>query len=274
MDISPRTRVLKTMTGECLRLVRTISHLSPGEADRQLEDLPAKLLTWLQALENPAKGTFVAELPGLEGYTLWADTYDGDPSNRVILAEEEHIWNLIGNVRGKRVLDAGSGTGRHALPLAERGADVVATEPNETLLSMARSKAVRAGCTIHWINDAIEALTPDLGTFDLVLCCLVLSHVEDIRRAMRKLGGLLNENGRLIVTDFHPFNLMIGWRTSFFHEGCKYVVPNYLHLPSDYFAAMKNCGLVVDDFLEVGSFPQLPDQPATIILQGHKRSNA
>ncbi len=274
MDISPRTRVLKTMTGECLRLVRTVGRLPAEEADRQLEELLPKLRTWLQSLENPSRDTFVAELPGPQGYSLWADTYDGDASNRVILAEEEHIWTLIGDVQGKRVLDAGSGTGRHALRLAESGADVVASEPNETLLNMARSKADRAGCTIHWINNAIETLPASLGTFDLVLCCLVLSHVEDIRAALSKLAGLLNQNGRMIVSDFHPFNLMIGWRTSFFHAGCKYVVPNYLHQPSEYFGAMRNCGLVVEDFLEVGSFPQLPDQPATIILQAHKRSNA
>jgi 2-polyprenyl-3-methyl-5-hydroxy-6-metoxy-1,4-benzoquinol methylase len=261
------------MTGECLRLVRIVGRLPAEEADRQLEDLSPKLRTWLQSLETPSKDTYVAELPGLQGYTLWADTYDGDPDNRVILAEEDYIWTLIGDVQGKRVLDAGSGTGRHALRLAEKGADVVASEPNETLLRIARSKAVRTRCMITWMNNSIETLPPGVGTFDLVLCCLVLSHVEDIRAALLKLAGLLNENGRLIVSDFHPFNLMIGWRTSFFHGGYKYVVPNYLHLPSEYFGAMKSCGLVVEDFLEVGSFPQLPDQPATIILQGHKRMN-
>jgi len=110
----------------------------------------------------------------------------------------------------------------------------------------------------------------NLGTFDLVLCCLVLSHVEDLCLAVRTLSRFVAPGGRLILTDFHPFNLMIGWRTGFNHDGRRYAVPNYLHLPSQYFRAIQATGLTVEDFLEVGGFPNMPDQPATLIVTGRR----
>lgn len=259
------------MTSECLRLVRKTSRLPPGEADSCLEELPARLREWQALLKDPPADSLVAELSGWEGYSLWSGSYDDDPDNRVVLAEEEHIWGMIGPVEGKRVLDAGCGSGRHTIRLLEAGATVVACEPNPVFLDMAKAKAkgLPQG-SVQWLNCDIGALPESLGCFDLVLCCLVLSHVEDIRSAIARLGRLVPEGGALIVSDFHPFNLMIGWRTSFRHGGRKYVVPNFLHLPSDYFKALGQAGMAVEDFREVGDFPSLPGQPATLIMKGRK----
>ena len=268
MDISPKTRVLKNLVTECLALLRIAGRLPPDEADVRLLEVPARLRDWSARLEAANDDIRVRELPGLDGYTLWAETYDDEPDNCVIQSEEQHIWNALGPVAGKTVLDVGAGTGRHAVRLAELGASVVASEPNATLREVAIGKDRLA--RVRWLALPIEDLPSNLGTFDLVLCCLVLSHVEDLCLAVRTLSRFVAVGGRLILTDFHPFNLMIGWRTGFNHDGKRYALPNYLHLPSEYFRAIQATGLTIEDFLEVGGFPNMPDQPATIIITGRR----
>ena len=185
----------------------------------------------------------------------------------MILAEEEVIWPLIGNLRGRRVLDVGCGTGRHAVRMAQQGALVVGSEPTPALLRRARAKAEESGVTVTWRTDTIDALPPDLGPFDLVLCCLVLSHVRDIAGAVAGLSAQLRPGGALVMSDFHPFCLVLGLRTCCSHQGRKVLLPNYIHLPSEYFTAARSADLDVTDYLEPCRFPAIPDAPTTIVMR-------
>src|SRR5213075_671083 len=62
-------------------------------------------------------------LPTREGYDRWAEIYDGD-GNPLIALEEPEVDQLLGDVAGLDLVDVGCGTGRHALRLAARGANV------------------------------------------------------------------------------------------------------------------------------------------------------
>jgi SAM-dependent methyltransferase len=65
---------------------------------------------------------------------------------------------------GARVLDAGCGTGRVAIRLAELGYDVTGVDLDESMLEVARERAPR----LSWLGGDLATL--DLGTtFDLVL---------------------------------------------------------------------------------------------------------
>lgn len=271
MKISERALVLQGMTVECLRLVRTTIDLPSGEAEQMLVDLPDKLKRWQATIALPLGDAAVEQVPLNEGYSLWAESYDNEPNNRVVIAEEQHIWEIVGSVDGKRVLDVGCGTGRHCIRLAAAGAEVLASEPNEAMLKAARSKAKASCVTVGWLSHDIESLPRDIGQFDLVLCCLVLSHVTDIHEAIGKLSEFVVDGGAIVISDFHPFNLMVGWRAGFSCHEKKTFVPNVLHLPSQYFDAMRSAGFAVESFKEVGDFPKLPDQPATIIMKGRKK---
>lgn len=46
--------------------------------------------------------------------------------------------SLVGDVTGKRVLDAGCGAGYYARQLVERGADVFASDASEEMVALAR----------------------------------------------------------------------------------------------------------------------------------------
>jgi len=68
-------------------------------------------------------------LPTREGYDRWADTYD-TMGNWLLALEEPEVDRALGDVADLDVLDAGCGTGRHALRLAEARARVTAIAAN------------------------------------------------------------------------------------------------------------------------------------------------
>lgn len=275
MDLGPRRRLVQRILLECLSRVRQFGALNDRGFDTAVQDLPTLLRDWAAQLQDPpADLAGRSELPGFRGYSLWAESYDQWDGNPVIAGEEEVIWDLIGDVVGLRVLDVGCGTGRHALALAAQDAEVVGLDPAPEMIDRAREKAQAQGLSVDLRRAPIDALPADLGHFDLVLCCLVLSHVSDLSRAVANLTSRVRPGGRLIVSDFHPFNILIGLRTSCSGGGAKYVVPNFLHLPSDYFSAMSSAGLEVTCYRESGRLSRLPGLPATLVMEAYRPEQA
>src|SRR3712207_6167417 len=95
---------------------------------------------------------------------------------------------------GRRVLDAGCGTGRVAERLADLGYDVTGVDVDEAMLRVARSR--RADVVWHRADLA----TLDLGSvFDLVVMAgNVVPFVDDLPEAIRRLRGHLAPEGRLV----------------------------------------------------------------------------
>jgi SAM-dependent methyltransferase len=98
---------------------------------------------------------------------------------------------------------------------------VVAVDPSERQLDLARSAAAEAGAAVEFLrlaDDGIECLADD---FDLVLSVYALQFVADAGAVMRLLAGRLRIGGRLVVSVDHPVRLSGEWR------GDDFVVENY-----------------------------------------------
>src|SRR5712691_10886112 len=141
-------------------------------------------------------------VPTRAGYDRWAEIYDGE-DNPLVLLEEQHIGDLIGNVAGLEVADIGCGTGRHTLRLAAAGAHVTAVDFSEAVLERARTKpgadAVKFVC-----HDLTERLPFERVSFDRVFCFLALDHILHLEKFFTELRRLCRPNGLVVLSVMHP----------------------------------------------------------------------
>jgi SAM-dependent methyltransferase len=108
--------------------------------------------------------------------------------------------------RGKRVLDAGSGTGRWTVGLLELGAHVTAVDFSEHALEQVRAN-VRELCTdeefqrLHTQQADLLSPPAELARerFDCVFSFGVLHHTGDTRRALHAVANLVGEDGVIFL---------------------------------------------------------------------------
>jgi SAM-dependent methyltransferase len=207
----------------------------------------------------------------MSGYSLWADQYDCC-DNPIVAGEEPVNNDLIGVASGLRVFDVGCGTNRNAIWLAEVDAHVYVFwyGPTPEMLSVAKRKAADLYLDVSLHSGDSETASDSDSDFDLALRCLVLSHVEDLARALRILSDLLKSGDRYFVSGFHPFFLLSGFRTSFSVEDDAFVAPNTTHLLSDYVRELKDVSIDLLDMLESERDPAYLGIPHTLVLSGRK----
>ncbi|HVL97348.1 MAG TPA: methyltransferase domain-containing protein [Solirubrobacteraceae bacterium] len=73
---------------------------------------------------------------------------------------------------GMRVLDVASGTGNAAIPAAQRGAEVVASDLTPELFDAGRERAAAAGVELEWVEADAENLPFEDASFDVVMSCI------------------------------------------------------------------------------------------------------
>jgi SAM-dependent methyltransferase len=116
-------------------------------------------------------------------------------------AEVFELLVRAGDLRGRRVLDVGCGTGTLATWLAEHAAARVwGVDPSPEMLAVAREK-VPAGVGLK-VGRA-EALPFKDGWFERAVMMLVLHHV-DRAAALAEIHRVLDEQGRLVIGTFAP----------------------------------------------------------------------
>lgn len=79
---------------------------------------------------------------------------------------------LSGPDPGMKILDVGSGFGRHSIELAKRGFQVTGVDISKELIEYSSKEAGRIGCTVKWIcGNAREMAWHEY--FDIVLNCMM-----------------------------------------------------------------------------------------------------
>jgi malonyl-CoA O-methyltransferase len=154
----------------------------------------------------------------IEGYQLWAETWDATPSP-IVAVEHRAVEPWIASLSCMRAIDVGCGTGRWTARLRAIGVDA-----SPAMLAVAARKEGLRGRLAA--GDA-AALPVAGGSADLVLCALTFGHIRDQAAAMREFARVLQPGGMLILSDFHPAAAARGWRRTFQRNGQVYEIENH-----------------------------------------------
>jgi ubiquinone/menaquinone biosynthesis C-methylase UbiE len=193
-----------------------------------------------------------------EGYALWADSYDQD-HNGLIFLEEQQVDRLLAQIAFTQVLDIGTGTGRHAVKLARRGASVTALDQSPEMLAVARQVAQKERLPIDFQLHSLEDRLPFAANrFDLLICALTLCHVPGMTHVLQECARVLQDEGHVLITDFHPVHTHYGWQTVFQRAGVTYHLPTVPYTTDAYLEAIRASGLTILEVAEslVGEVPE------------------
>lgn len=141
----------------------------------------------------------------INDYDGFAEAYTAENETNLINAyyERPAMLALAGDVAGRRILDAGCGSGPLLAALRDRGAIVSGFDASAGMLELVRQR----------LGDRADLQVADLGsplpypdnTFDDVVASLVLHYLEDWGPALAELRRVLKPGGRLIASVDHPF---------------------------------------------------------------------
>jgi SAM-dependent methyltransferase len=178
------------------------------------------------------------------------------------------IRELLGDVNGRRVLDAGCGSGPTLVDLVEGGATAVGFDGSSALIDIARGR-VGSRAELH-VADLGEPFPFKDGSFDDVVCSLALHYLEDWHGPLAEMWRVLKPGGRVILSVEHPLaiwftQLQEGNETNYFATRARHdtelagveVDLTFWDRPlSTMFTTFTECGFRVTHLDEPGPAPE------------------
>jgi SAM-dependent methyltransferase len=116
--------------------------------------------------------------------------------------EKPVIMELLGDVRGKHILDLGCGGGAFGVELIQNGATYTGIEASSRMIELAQPVLAAVGGELH--HTTIEAYDYPAEAYELVISRLALHYVEDIEAIFRNVHRALKAGGRFIFSTEHP----------------------------------------------------------------------
>jgi len=137
-------------------------------------------------------------------YDSFAEVYSAENEVSLLNAyyERPATLALAGDVAGRRILDAGCGSGPLAAALRDRGAIVTGVDSSAGMLELARRR-LGDDANLHLADLGRPLPFPD-AAFDDVVASLVLHYLEDWAAPLAELRRVLRPGGRLIASVDHP----------------------------------------------------------------------
>lgn len=135
----------------------------------------------------------------------WYDKKQGDEGDlwhRTYL--DPALFAVIGEVRGRQILDVPCGNGHNTRRLARMGNLVTGLDVSEPIIAIDQAREERETLGITYLAaDAAATGLPD-NTFDLVVSQMGLMDIPDAAGAVREMSRVMKPQGRLVALFCHP----------------------------------------------------------------------
>ena len=135
----------------------------------------------------------------------WARSLRGGMDEFRTLVLDPNFARFVGDVKGKRVLDAGCGEGDSSRILARNGAKVAAVDISDAMLELACGEEAREPLGIEYAKASMADLSifPD-RSFDAVVSTMAVMNSASLAEEFREFLRVLRPGGMFAFSVRHP----------------------------------------------------------------------
>jgi SAM-dependent methyltransferase len=141
---------------------------------------------------------------GPDVYAKWRASGIGPITEQL---QRRLILALLGDVRGRTVLDVGCGDGDLAIELWHRGATVTGIDASPEMIKAARLRAKREGADISFMVGEAVSIPFDPRYFDVVAAVTILCFVANAAPVFCEIARVLKPGGRLVIGELGKWSL-------------------------------------------------------------------
>lgn len=205
---------------------------------------------------------------------------------------------LLGDLRGKRILELGCGGAQASIAFVRQGASAIGIDGSAEQLAFARALCEREEVRVELRQgDLADLAFLRPGSIDLVFSVYALLFVEDLNRVFRQVHRVLKPGAPLVFSLPHPAYFMIDEDSgapprierSYFdrsperYDWCGVDFTAYHHTFADLYMGLARSSYKVDLVLEPGPIPGAPRSwfwrdamewvPKTLIIRARKEGS-
>jgi ubiquinone/menaquinone biosynthesis C-methylase UbiE len=174
-------------------------------------------------------------------YDDWSQTYDTD-ENLTRDLDQQILQETLANQRFDSILEIGCGTGKNTAFLTQIGARVHALDFSEGMIAKVTGK-VKAENVKFSVADLTHTWPCENAAYDLIVCNLVLEHIEDLSFIFSEASRVLAQRGKFLINELHPFRQYEGKQARFQGAAGVIEIPAFIHHISDFLNAALSNGL-------------------------------
>ena len=167
-----------------------------------------------------------------DAYTRWSTTYDSDRNLTRDLDHRATQHALTGR-RYQNIMELGCGTGKNTAFLTQIAQRIVALDFSAGMLCQAKSK-IKSDHVLFVVADLNKPWPCKTQSFELIVCNLVLEHIEDLDAVFRQVFRSLKSGGQFFLSELHPFRQYQGTKANFRTGDDAIEIPAFVHHLSDF----------------------------------------
>jgi ubiquinone/menaquinone biosynthesis C-methylase UbiE len=181
-------------------------------------------------------------------YDDWAATYDLD-RNLTRDLDQVVTQKTLAHRRCRSILEIGCGTGKNTGLLADIGEKVLAFDFSQAMINRAKEKLPLEHVTFA-VADLTCSWPCDDQSVNLVVCNLVLEHIDDLSFIFAEAFRALMAGGDFFICELHPFRQYQGIKANFKRDQGTIEIPAFVHHISEFVHAARSNGLTIESFNE------------------------
>ena len=167
-----------------------------------------------------------------DSYNEWSEIYDSN-ENLTRDLDEKVTRETLHNLRFQSILEIGCGTGKNTVFLAQLGDKVHALDFSQGMIEKAKEK-VRAENVRFEMADLTRTWNCSNAAYDLVVCNLVLEHIQDLSHIFSEAARVLKTKGKFFINELHPFRQYRGTKARFERTDSSVEVEAFVHHISEF----------------------------------------